>query len=92
MAWRCTVLQAERIGVDHVAKVKATSTATAASEVTEHLGSQHSAVDMLYQRIKIIRQCVRVRAHAHAHERQPTVLPALPALAACPGTCPCQGV
>lgn len=48
-------LEAERIGVDHVAKVKATSTATSASEVTEHLGSQHSAVDMLYQRIKVIR-------------------------------------
>eukprot|EP00039_Didymoeca_costata_P023651 m.7811 g.7811 ORF g.7811 m.7811 type:complete len:305 (+) comp3780_c0_seq1:133-1047(+) len=45
--------EAERIGIDHVAKVKGHTTSTA-SEVTHHLTAQHSAVDMLFQRIKII--------------------------------------
>jgi len=51
--------EAERIGIDHVAKVKGATGATTTSEVSEHLGAQHSAIDMLYQRIKIIRSYLK---------------------------------
>eukprot|EP00041_Stephanoeca_diplocostata_P024693 m.632127 g.632127 ORF g.632127 m.632127 type:complete len:340 (-) comp22577_c0_seq3:4055-5074(-) len=53
--------EAERIGVDHVAKITSSagtstsSTATAASEAALHLGTQCGAIDMLRQRIVIVR-------------------------------------
>lgn len=46
--------EAERIGVDHVAKVKGSS-ASKASEVTIAMSAQHSALDMLHQRIRVLK-------------------------------------
>jgi len=51
--------EAERIGVDHVAKVKASAAADSTSEVTNALSPQHSALDMLYSRISIIRDYLK---------------------------------
>lgn len=51
--------EAERIGVDHVAKVKASAAADTTSEVTTALSPQHSALDMLYTRISIIRDYLK---------------------------------
>lgn len=56
--------EAERIGVDHVAKTTAaaglaSSTAVVASEAALHLGTQCGAIDMLRQRIVIVRDYLR---------------------------------
>ncbi|KAK7489284.1 hypothetical protein BaRGS_00019392 [Batillaria attramentaria] len=45
--------EAERIGVDHVARVT-TGDATDSSTVAEHLQAQHSAIKMLHSRIQLI--------------------------------------
>jgi len=44
--------EAERIGVDHVARVSAADTAD--SSTAEHLVAQHSSIKMLHNRVKII--------------------------------------
>lgn len=45
--------EAERIGVDHVARMSASESGES-SLVAEHLSAQHSAIKMLYSRVKII--------------------------------------
>ncbi|CAK8678805.1 unnamed protein product [Clavelina lepadiformis] len=45
--------EAERIGVDHVARVSNVSSATE-SLASEHLNSQHSSIVMLHHRIKLL--------------------------------------
>nr|CAG4640992.1 EOG090X08T4 [Eulimnadia texana] len=50
--------EAERIGVDHVARV-ATGDAGDISHVAEHLQAQHSAVKMLANRVRLILEYVR---------------------------------
>ncbi|KAL3282243.1 hypothetical protein HHI36_005437 [Cryptolaemus montrouzieri] len=45
--------EAERIGVDHVARMSA-SEAGESSLVAEHLLAQHSAIKMLYSRVKLV--------------------------------------
>lgn len=46
--------EAERIGVDHVAKVSGTNGQTTSSEVTVHLTSHRSAMAIMLERINII--------------------------------------
>jgi len=50
--------EAERIGVDHVARMSASDTGPS-STVAEHLLAQHSAIKMLHGRIKVVLQYVR---------------------------------
>ncbi|CAI5652742.1 unnamed protein product [Oreochromis niloticus] len=50
--------EAERIGVDHVARMTATGTGEN-STVAEHLIAQHSAIKMLHSRVKIILEYVK---------------------------------
>ncbi|KAF7998518.1 hypothetical protein HCN44_010926 [Aphidius gifuensis] len=45
--------EAERIGVDHVARM-CSNDSNESSLVVEHLMAQHSAIKMLYQRVKLI--------------------------------------
>jgi len=46
--------EAERIGVDHVARVQSADDSLETSLVAEHLQSQHSAIKMLQSRVKLI--------------------------------------
>eukprot|EP00735_Rhodelphis_limneticus_P014382 TRINITY_DN8401_c0_g1::TRINITY_DN8401_c0_g1_i1::g.29128::m.29128 TRINITY_DN8401_c0_g1::TRINITY_DN8401_c0_g1_i1::g.29128 ORF type:complete len:305 (+),score=37.70,sp/Q54C92/CSN6_DICDI/46.98/6e-84,MitMem_reg/PF13012.1/1.4e-22,JAB/PF01398.16/1.4e-18,DIPSY/PF11763.3/0.024,RepA_C/PF04796.7/0.16 TRINITY_DN8401_c0_g1_i1:55-969(+) len=59
---RCTYRietgDSERIAVDHVARLVTHSTSDASHSLTQHLTGQHSAVNMLAQRIKILREYV----------------------------------
>jgi len=50
--------EAERIGVDHVARVSTTD-ALENSLVAEHLTAQHSAIKMLHSRVKLILEYVQ---------------------------------
>ncbi|XP_074991216.1 COP9 signalosome complex subunit 6 [Calonectris borealis] len=50
--------EAERIGVDHVARMTATGSGEN-STVAEHLIAQHSAIKMLHSRVKLILEYVR---------------------------------
>ncbi|ODM93919.1 COP9 signalosome complex subunit 6 [Orchesella cincta] len=50
--------EAERIGVDHVARMSA-SEASESSLVADHLASQHSAIKMLHSRVRLILDYVR---------------------------------
>eukprot|EP00794_Sanderia_malayensis_P010995 gene10995-12158_t len=50
--------EAERIGVDHVAKVSSAGN-TDISSAAEHLQSQHSAIKMLFNRVKTILEYVK---------------------------------
>lgn len=45
--------EAERIGVDHVARMSSTE-AGESSLVAEHLTAQHSAIKMLHSRVKLV--------------------------------------
>lgn len=45
--------EAERIGVDHVARMSSTD-AGESSLVAEHLTAQHSAIKMLHSRVKLV--------------------------------------
>lgn len=47
--------EAERIGIDHVAKVSGSTGPTTSSEVTLHLSTHRSAMEMMRERIVIIR-------------------------------------
>ncbi|XP_070692885.1 COP9 signalosome complex subunit 6 isoform X1 [Pempheris klunzingeri] len=53
--------EAERIGVDHVARMTATGTGenSTGERVAEHLIAQHSAIKMLHSRVKIILEYVK---------------------------------
>lgn len=50
--------EAERIGVDHVARVSVTDTGESSS-VAEQLIAQHNAIKMLYSRVKLILQYIK---------------------------------
>ncbi|TSK87457.1 COP9 signalosome complex subunit 6 [Bagarius yarrelli] len=50
--------EAERIGVDHVARMTSTGTGEN-STVAEHLIAQHSAIKMLHSRVKLILEYVK---------------------------------
>lgn len=50
--------EAERIGVDHVARVLANESGES-SVVAEHLTAQHSAIKMLHSRVKLVLQYLR---------------------------------
>ncbi|TRY54248.1 hypothetical protein DNTS_010112 [Danionella cerebrum] len=50
--------EAERIGVDHVARMTATGTGEN-STVAEHLIAQHSAIKMLHSRVRVILEYVK---------------------------------
>lgn len=50
--------EAERIGVDHVARMSTTDTGEASS-VAEQLIAQHSAIKMLHSRVKLILEYIR---------------------------------
>lgn len=49
--------EAERIGLDHVARI--TQNDETQSKVAEHVGVQHSAIKMLYSRVRIILEYVK---------------------------------
>lgn len=61
--------EAERIGVDHVARMTATGSEEN-STVAEHLITQHSAIKMLHSRVKLILEYVRPRKQ----ERSPLIM------------------
>lgn len=50
--------EAERIGVDHVARMSTADTGES-SNVAEHLIAQHSAIKMLHSRVKLILEYIR---------------------------------
>lgn len=50
--------EAERIGVDHIARVSGTE-ATTSSTVTQHLSAQHSAIKMLHSRVRLVLQYIK---------------------------------
>lgn len=50
--------EAERIGVDHVARM-ASSESTENSTVSEHLTAQHSAIKMLHGRVKLLLEYIK---------------------------------
>lgn len=51
--------EAERIGVDHVARIMSSSDAVESSLVADHLAVQHSAIKMLHSRVRLILDYVR---------------------------------
>jgi COP9 signalosome complex subunit 6 len=51
--------EAERIGVDHVARIMSSSDAAECSLVADHLASQHSAIKMLHSRVRLILDYVK---------------------------------
>ena len=51
--------EAERIGLDHVARISGGNDDEAQSKVDEHVMVQHSAIKMLVSRVKVILQYVR---------------------------------
>ena len=51
--------EAERIGVDHIARVSNSDQLTSVSTVSEHLTAQHSSIKMLHSRIRIILQYIK---------------------------------
>ncbi|XP_072035041.1 COP9 signalosome complex subunit 6-like [Amphiura filiformis] len=62
--------EAERIGVDHVARVS-TSETTESSTVAEHLTAQHNAIKMLHSRVRLILdyiKAVQAGEVPHNHE------------------------
>ena len=62
--------EAERIGVDHIARVS-TAEQGANSSVTKHLAAQHSAIKMLHSRVMVILQYVKAMQQgnvAHNHD------------------------
>lgn len=50
--------EAERIGVEHIAKLSNSDTMVQ-STVSEHLNTQYSAISLLNNRIKVIREYVK---------------------------------
>ncbi|KAK3920454.1 COP9 signalosome complex subunit 6 [Frankliniella fusca] len=50
--------EAERIGVDHVARMSSNETGES-SLVAEHLSAQHSAIKMLHSRVRLVLQYVK---------------------------------
>ncbi|KAI7842094.1 hypothetical protein COHA_004289 [Chlorella ohadii] len=48
--------EAERIGVDQVAKILPTGSASGSNQLTAHLGSMHSAIKMLISRVALLHQ------------------------------------
>lgn len=50
--------EAERIGVDHVARMSSNDTGES-SLVAEHLSAQHSAIKMLHSRVRLVLQYVK---------------------------------
>lgn len=50
--------EAERIGVDHVARMS-TADSSDASMVAEHLVAQHSAIKMLHSRVKLVLEYIK---------------------------------
>jgi len=50
--------EAERIGVDHVARM-ATADVSESSTVSEHLSAQHNAIKMLHNRVKILLEYIK---------------------------------
>ncbi|KAK9888524.1 hypothetical protein WA026_000775 [Henosepilachna vigintioctopunctata] len=50
--------EAERIGVDHVARMSASESGES-SLVAEHLSAQHSAIKMLYSRVKLVLEYIK---------------------------------
>lgn len=51
--------EAERIGVDHVARITSSTDPTENSLVAEHLAAQHSAIKMLHSRVRLILDYVK---------------------------------
>ncbi|XP_071949548.1 COP9 signalosome complex subunit 6-like [Antedon mediterranea] len=56
--------EAERIGVDHVARLSS-SEAAESSKVAEHLQAQHNAIKMLHSRVKLILDYVKAVQNGH---------------------------
>ena len=56
--------EAERIGIDHVAKVSGSTGPSTSSEVTLHLSTHRSAMEMMRERIVIIRNYLQVNSLA----------------------------
>ena len=50
--------EAERIGVDHIARVTTTEQC-ANSTVSQHLSAQHSSIKMLHSRVTVILQYIK---------------------------------
>lgn len=53
LTYKLATEEAERIGVDHVARMSSTD-AGESSLVAEHLTAQHSAIKMLHSRVKLV--------------------------------------
>ena len=51
--------EAERIGVDHIARVRTSEQDNVDSSVAQHLSVQHSAIKMLHSRVQLILQFVK---------------------------------
>lgn len=51
--------EAERIGVDHIARVSTSEHGDVNSCVSQHLTVQHSAIKMLHSRVQLIMQFVK---------------------------------
>ncbi|KAF5827947.1 maintenance of mitochondrial structure and function-domain-containing protein [Dunaliella salina] len=49
---------AERIGVDQVAKITSTGKATGSEQLSAHLSGLHSAIKMLVQRVRLVQEVV----------------------------------
>ncbi|XP_065333285.1 COP9 signalosome complex subunit 6 [Cloeon dipterum] len=61
--------EAERIGVDHVARMTANETGES-SLVAEHLSAQHSAIKMLHSRVKLLLQYAKAVQNGELPPRQ----------------------
>lgn len=62
--------EAERIGVDHVARVSNVESGSASSSAADHLESQYSSISMLYTRVRFLSKYIQVSpliGHTHAH-------------------------
>lgn len=52
--------EAERIGVDHVARVSSVESGSIHSSAADHLQSQYSSIQMLYTRIRFLQRYIEV--------------------------------
>ena len=64
--------EAERIGVDHIARVTTTEQC-ANSTVSQHLSAQHSSIKMLHSRVTVILQYIKAMQQGK-HSRVTVIL------------------
>ena len=62
VGYKIDSIESERIAVDHVAHILPSGDSNSGSALTQHLGTQHTAITMLTERIEIVRSYLQLVA------------------------------